>query len=91
LSRVALLTDTKTEPARGRAIQSYQAAAEALGLTLWPVEIAGPEDVEPAFAQIAHDHADGVVLGASSSPPGVLGGRRGSGGSSCIDFDAAAW
>jgi putative ABC transport system substrate-binding protein len=66
LSRVALLTDTKTEPARGRAIQSYQAAAETLGLTLWPVEIAGPEDVEPAFAQIAQDHADGVVVGPSS-------------------------
>jgi ABC-type uncharacterized transport system substrate-binding protein len=66
LSRVALLTDAKTDPYRERTIKTYQAAAEALGLTLWPVEIAGPEDVEPAFAQIAHDHADGVVLGASS-------------------------
>lgn len=66
LSRVALLVDTKTDPARERTIKTYQAAAETLGLTLWPVDIAGPEDVEPAFAQIAQDHADGVVLGGSS-------------------------
>jgi putative tryptophan/tyrosine transport system substrate-binding protein len=59
LSRVALLTDTKSAPpASGDQIKLYQAAAETLGLTLWPVDIAGPEDVEPAFAQIAQDHAD---------------------------------
>jgi putative ABC transport system substrate-binding protein len=65
LSRVALLTDTKTDPYRERTIKAWQAAAEALGLTLWHVEIAGPEDVEPAFAQIAQDHAVGVVMGPS--------------------------
>jgi putative ABC transport system substrate-binding protein len=65
LSRVALLTDTKTAPNRERTTKAYQAAAETLGLTLWPVDIAGPEDVEPAFAQIAEDHADGVVIGSS--------------------------
>jgi ABC-type uncharacterized transport system substrate-binding protein len=65
LSRVALLTDTKTDLYRERTIKGYQAAAETLGLMLWPVEIAGPEDVEPAFAQIAQDHADGVVIGPS--------------------------
>src|SRR4051794_1555594 len=65
LSRVALLADMKTNPSRERPIKAYQAAAETLGLTLWPVDIAGPEDVEPAFAQIAQDHADGVVIGTS--------------------------
>jgi putative tryptophan/tyrosine transport system substrate-binding protein len=65
LSRVALLTDPKTDPSRERTIKNFQAAAEALGIALWPVDIAAPEDVEPAFAQIAKDHADGVVRGTS--------------------------
>jgi putative tryptophan/tyrosine transport system substrate-binding protein len=65
LSRVALLTDLKTDSVRERTIKAYQAAAEALGITLWPVDIAGPEDVEPVFAKIAQDGADGVVRGTS--------------------------
>jgi putative tryptophan/tyrosine transport system substrate-binding protein len=60
LSRVALLTDPKTDPVRERTIKAYQAAAEALGITLWPVDIAGPDDVEPVFAKIAQDRADGA-------------------------------
>jgi len=65
LSRVALLTDPKTDPSRERTIKAYQAAAEALGITLWNVDIGRPEDVEPVFAKIAQDHADGVVRGTS--------------------------
>jgi putative tryptophan/tyrosine transport system substrate-binding protein len=65
LSRVALLTDLKTDATRERTIKANQAAAEALGITLWPVGIAGAEDVEPVFATIAQDHADGVVRGTS--------------------------
>ena len=65
LSRVALLTDLKTDPLRERTIKAYQAAAQALGITLWPVDIAGPEDVEPVFAKIVQDHADAVVRGTS--------------------------
>jgi putative tryptophan/tyrosine transport system substrate-binding protein len=67
LSRVALLTDLKTDSTREqeRSIKANQAAAEALGITLWPVGIAGPEGVEPVFAKIAQDHADGVVRGTS--------------------------
>jgi len=65
LSRVALLTDPKTDPSRERTIKNHQAAAEALGVTLWNEDIAGPEDVEPVFAKIADDHADGVVRGTS--------------------------
>jgi putative tryptophan/tyrosine transport system substrate-binding protein len=65
LSRVALLTDTKTDSVRDRTIKAYQAAAASLGITLWPVDIGGPEDVEPIFAKIAEDRADGVVRGTS--------------------------
>src|SRR5215471_8633503 len=65
LSRVALLTDLKTDATRERTIKANQAAAEALGITLWPVGIAGAEDVEPVFDKIAQDHADGVVRGTS--------------------------
>lgn len=65
LSRVALLTDPKTDPSRERTIKNHQAAAEALGITLWNEDIAGPEDVEPVFAKIAQDRADGVVRGTS--------------------------
>jgi putative ABC transport system substrate-binding protein len=67
LSRVALLTDPKTDPVRERTIKAHQAAAQALGITLWSIDIAGPEDVEPAFAKIAQDHADGVVRGTGSA------------------------
>jgi ABC-type uncharacterized transport system substrate-binding protein len=65
LSRVTLLTDLKTDPVRERTIKAYQAAAQALGITLWPVGIAGPEDIEPVFAEIDQDRADGVVRGTS--------------------------
>jgi putative tryptophan/tyrosine transport system substrate-binding protein len=67
LSRVALLTDPKTDPLKERTIKANQAAAQALGITLWSVDIAGPEDIEPAFAKIAQDHADGVVRGTGSA------------------------
>jgi putative ABC transport system substrate-binding protein len=66
LSRVALLTDPKTDPVRERTIKANQAAAQTLGITLWPVDIAGPDDVEPVFAKIAQDHADGFVRGTGS-------------------------
>jgi putative ABC transport system substrate-binding protein len=65
LSRVALLTDPKTDPFREHTIKANQAAASALGITLWPVDVA--EDVEPVFARIVQDRADGVVLGTGSS------------------------
>ena len=60
LSRVALLLDP-TNPIKQRTIQAHQTAAEALGISLWPVEISTPDDIEPAFVKIAQDHADGVM------------------------------
>jgi len=53
------------DPSRERTIKNHQAAAEALGVTLWNEDITGPEDVEPVFAKIADNHADGVVRGTS--------------------------
>jgi putative ABC transport system substrate-binding protein len=66
LSRVALLTDPKTDPFREATIKANQAAAQALGITLWSVDLVEPEDVEQAFAKITQDQADGVVLGTGS-------------------------
>jgi putative ABC transport system substrate-binding protein len=65
LSRVALLLDP-TDASKQRTIKSNEAAAEALGISLWPVEISTPDDIEPAFAKIAQDRADGVVRGIGS-------------------------
>ena len=63
LSRVAVLTDV-TDPFRDRLVKAYQASGERLGLSLWPVLIKTPDDVEPAFSKIAQDGASGVVLGS---------------------------
>jgi putative ABC transport system substrate-binding protein len=65
LQRVALLVDP-TDPFKQRTFKANQAAAEALGISIWPAEIAAPDDFEPTFARIARDGADGVVFGAGS-------------------------
>jgi len=61
LSRVALLVDL-TDPFKQRTIKFNQDAAQALGISLWPAEISKPDDIEPVFAEIAQDHADGVAI-----------------------------
>jgi len=65
LSRVALLVDP-IDPSTERSTKAHQAAAQALGLSLWPVEIRTSGEVEPAFAKIVQDRADGVALGIGS-------------------------
>ena len=62
LSRVALLVDL-TDPLKESMIKSHQLAAKTLGISLWPLEIAAPEDIEPVFSKIAQERADGVVRG----------------------------
>jgi putative ABC transport system substrate-binding protein len=62
LSRVALLTDV-TDQFRERMIKANLASAEALGISLWPVLISKPDEIEPAFDKISRDHADGIVRG----------------------------
>jgi putative tryptophan/tyrosine transport system substrate-binding protein len=61
LSRVAILVD-QTDPFRQRQIKAYQTAGEALAISLWPVELTSPNDIEAAFAQIVQDRADGVIF-----------------------------
>jgi putative ABC transport system substrate-binding protein len=63
LSRVAVLTDV-TDVFRDRFVKAYQASGERLGLSMWPVEIKRPEDIEPAFSKIAQDGANGIIFGA---------------------------
>ena len=65
LSRVALLVDP-TDPFKQRSIKANQVAAEALGISIWPAEIAAPNDVEPVFAKIVQDRANGVVIGTGA-------------------------
>jgi putative ABC transport system substrate-binding protein len=67
LSRVALLTDPKTDPVRERTIKANQAAAQTVGIALWSIDLTGPEDVEPAFSKIGQEHADDLVLGTGSA------------------------
>jgi putative ABC transport system substrate-binding protein len=66
LSRVALLVDFST-PSKERTIKLHQTAAQSLGISLWPVEISKPDDIEPAFAKIAQDGANGIVRGPGSA------------------------
>jgi putative tryptophan/tyrosine transport system substrate-binding protein len=49
-----------------RTIHVHQTAAEALGISLWPVEISSPNDIEPAFDKMVQDQANGVVRGIGS-------------------------
>src|SRR5215469_4115102 len=65
LSRVAILTDA-TDPFRERTTKAYLASAETLGISLWPVLISKPDDIDPVFAKIAEDHANGVIRGTGS-------------------------
>jgi putative ABC transport system substrate-binding protein len=65
LSRVALLVDPR-DPFTKRTTKAHQAAAELLRISLWPVEVTAPDDIEPAFSKIAQDRADGVVLGTGA-------------------------
>jgi putative tryptophan/tyrosine transport system substrate-binding protein len=66
LSRVALLIDP-TDPFRERTITAHTASAQTLGISLWPVDISTPDDIEPVFAKIAQDQADGIVRGPGSA------------------------
>ncbi len=60
LSRVALLMDA-TVRSRENVIIAHQNTAQALGLSLWPVEINAADDVEPAVAKMVQDGVNGVT------------------------------
>ena len=61
LSRVALVTDAGN-PVKERLIAGNEKAARDLGISLWPAEISEPADVEPVFAKMVTDRADGFAL-----------------------------
>jgi putative ABC transport system substrate-binding protein len=61
-SRVAYLRDP-TIPGATATLQATEAAARALGVTLQPLEMRGPDDLEPAFTAMAKERADAVLIG----------------------------
>jgi len=65
LSRVAFLVDP-TVRSKGNTIKAHQVSAQALGLSLWPVEIGAADDVEPTFAKMVQDGVNGVAFSAGS-------------------------
>jgi ABC-type uncharacterized transport system substrate-binding protein len=60
LSRVALLVDGTTS-SNELMVKANQAAANALQITLLPVEVAAPDQIETTFSKITEDHADAVM------------------------------
>jgi putative tryptophan/tyrosine transport system substrate-binding protein len=65
LSQVALLLDP-TVRSKENAIKTHQVAAQALGLSLQPVEIGALDEVEPAFAKMVQDGVNGVAFSNGS-------------------------
>ena len=79
LARVAVLVDPR-DPFTQATIKAHYAAAELLGISLWPVEVMTPDDIERAFSKIAQDRADGVILGTGA----ILFDERARTGSSAL-------
>jgi putative ABC transport system substrate-binding protein len=65
LSRAAFVFDRRDEASQ-HIVSAYLNAAKPLGVSLRPVEIAAPDEIERAFSAIARDGADGVVTVSSS-------------------------
>jgi putative tryptophan/tyrosine transport system substrate-binding protein len=65
LSHVGLLVDPLVR-FKETAIKAHQVAAQALGLSLSPVEIGTADEIEPAFAKITQDGVNGVALSQGS-------------------------
>jgi putative ABC transport system substrate-binding protein len=42
-------------------------AARAIGLKVLALDAAGPDDIAPAFATLAREHADALLMGASAA------------------------
>jgi putative tryptophan/tyrosine transport system substrate-binding protein len=62
LSRVALIINTIDPNAVRSHLEESQAAAKALGIQLEPVPVQHAEEIEGAFAKIAKDKMQGVVV-----------------------------
>jgi putative tryptophan/tyrosine transport system substrate-binding protein len=66
LSQVALMVDPTLQSSKENTIKVHQAAAQALGLSLLPVEIRAADEVELVFAKIARDGVNGVAFSQGS-------------------------
>jgi putative tryptophan/tyrosine transport system substrate-binding protein len=66
LSRVALLVDPTLQSSKENTIKVHQAAAQALGLSLSPIEIGGADEIGPAFAKMVQDRLNGVAFSQGS-------------------------
>src|SRR6516165_9832537 len=85
LSHVALLVDP-TLPFKENTIKVHQSAAQALGLSLGPVEIDAADEVEPAFAKMVQDGVNGVVF----SQGGLLFNLRARIGAAALSYKLPA-
>ncbi|MGB8633632.1 MAG: ABC transporter substrate-binding protein [Xanthobacteraceae bacterium] len=66
LSHVALMVDPTLQSSKENTIKVHQAAAQALGLSLLPVEIRAADEVELVFAKMARDGVNGVAFSQGS-------------------------
>ena len=62
LSRIGLLVNASVPEAARRYIEIAQTAARPLGVTLQPVEIRTPADIEHAFSMITQSRLQGICL-----------------------------
>src|SRR5260370_2849533 len=62
LSRMALLVNAGFPEAARRYVEVAQAVARPLGVTVQPVEIRTPADLEPAFSLVTQNRLQGVGL-----------------------------
>lgn len=65
LSRVALLADPR-DPVSQRVVSAYANAAKSMSLSLQSFDVVAPDDIEHAFAAIARDGLNGVIVGPGS-------------------------
>ncbi|MGC2077478.1 MAG: ABC transporter substrate-binding protein [Xanthobacteraceae bacterium] len=66
LSHVALLVDPTLQSSKENTIKTHQGAAQALGLSLSPVEIDAADEIERAFAKMVQDGVNGVTFSQGS-------------------------
>jgi putative tryptophan/tyrosine transport system substrate-binding protein len=85
LSQVALLLDP-TVVAKEKVISANEVAAQALGLSVRPVEIGSPEEIEPTFAKMVQDGINGIAIG----PTGLLFNQRARLGAAALRYKLPA-
>ena len=62
VSRVALLVNPNDKATSQLYIEEAQTAAHKLDITLYPIEVRSPSDLEPAFLKMQEHRVDGIVV-----------------------------